>query len=142
MQGRGENVLRERTGAIENMTANRFTVNGVTYTAKPFDFDLICDLEDMGIVIEKIQKMPMSLIRGYFALCADTEPKIASSWIQEHLKKGGNLDDISEAMAKEMDESDFFRSLNEGTETETSTNPATEIKKATAKVKTSETSQQ
>ena len=124
------------------MTANRFTLNGATYTAKPFDFDLICDLEDMGIEVEKIQKMPMSLIRAYVAICANTEPKIASSWIQEHLKNGGKLDDISEAMAKEMDESDFFRSLNEGTETETSTNPATEIKKATAKVKTSETSQQ
>lgn len=125
------------------MTANRFTVNGVTYTAKPFDFDLICDLEDMGVEIEKIQKMPMSLIRAYFAICAGTEPHIASTWIQEHLKRGGKLDDISEAMAKEMDESDFFRSLNEDTETETSTNPTTESKKATAnKVKTSEISQQ
>lgn len=124
------------------MTANRFTVNGVTYTAKPFDFDLICDLEDMGVEIEKIQKMPMSLIRAYFAICAGTEPHIASTWIQEHLKRGGKLDDISEAMAKEMDESDFFRSLNEDTETETTTNPTTESKKATAKVKTSEISQQ
>ena len=128
------------------MTANRFTLNGATYTAKPFDFDLICDLEDMGIEVEKIQKMPMSLIRAYVAICANTEPKIASSWIQEHLKNGGKLVDISEAMAKEMDESDFFRSLNEGEETETSTNPTnptTESKKATAnKVKTSEISQQ
>ena len=120
------------------MTANRFTVNGVTYTAKPFDFDLICDLEDMGVSIERIDKMPMSLIRGYFALCANVEPKVASSWIQEHLKKGGKVDDITEAMTKEMDVSDFFRSLDQGEETEVTTNQATERKPR----KTSETTQQ
>ena len=26
-----------------------FTVNGVTYTAKPFTYNVICDLEDMGV---------------------------------------------------------------------------------------------
>ena len=100
------------------MTANRFSVNGVTYTAKPFDFDLICDLEDMGVPIERIDKMPMSLIRAYFAICAGTEPHIASTWIQAHMAKGGKLDDITEPMAKEMNESDFFRSLGKGEETE------------------------
>ena len=125
------------------MTANRFTVNGVTYTAKPFDFDLICDLEEMGIEIDKIQKMPMSLIRAYFALCAGVEPTIASSWIQTHLTKGGKMDDITEAMAKEMEESDFFRSLDQETKSETSTTSETETGTAIKKtrVKTSETSQ-
>ena len=104
---------------MQNMTANRFTVNGVTYTAKPFDFDLICDLEDMGVSIEKIDKMPMSLIRAYFAICADTEPRIASSWIQAHMAKGGKLEDITNAMAKEMNDSDFFRSLGKTEEQET-----------------------
>ena len=101
------------------MTANRFTVNGVTYTAKPFDFDLICDLEDMGVTIEKIDKMPMSLIRGYFDICADNEPRIASSWIQSNMAKGGKLEDITNAMAKEMNDSDFFRSLGKTEEQET-----------------------
>ena len=41
------------------MAANRFTVNGVTYTAKPFDFDMVCELEDMGVSFERIDKMPM-----------------------------------------------------------------------------------
>lgn len=97
--------------------ANRFTVNGVTYTAKPFDFDLVCDLEDMGVVFEKIDNMPMSLIRGYFALCSNTNREIASQLIQKHLMSGGKLDDITEPMSKEMDNSDFFRALNEAEET-------------------------
>ena len=98
------------------MAKNRFTVNGVTYTAKPFDFDLICDLEDMGVSFEKIDKMPMSLVRAYFAICAETSKEQAAALIQNHMIKGGKLDDLSDAMAKEMDESDFFRALQSGEE--------------------------
>lgn len=124
------------------MTVNRFTLNGVTYTAKPFDFDLVCDLEDMGVSIQKIQKMPMSLIRGYVALCADVEPKIASSWIQAHLVGGGKLDDITAAMAKEMNESDFFRSLSQSEETEVTENQETTGDQKKPRGKKSETIQQ
>lgn len=119
------------------MTANRFTLNGVTYTAKPFDFDLICDLEDMGVPIERIDKMPMSLIRAYVAICAGTEPHIASSWIQAHMANGGRLDDVTEPMAKEMNDSDFFRSLGKAEETE-----APKKERKPRKVEESETIQQ
>lgn len=118
MLHRGE-VLRERTG-IQTMV-NRFTVNKVTYVAKPFDFDMICELEDMGVTIEKVDKMPMSLIRAYFAICAELSKEEASLLIQKHMISGGKLDDITEPMAKEMNESDFFRALSEKQEQETST---------------------
>ena len=95
------------------MTANRFTVNKVTYTAKPFDFDMVCELEDMGVTFERIEKMPMSLIRAYFALCAGVSKEQAAELIQKHLISGGKLEDITEPMAKEMNDSDFFRALSE-----------------------------
>ena len=95
------------------MTANRFTVNKVTYTAKPFDFDMVCELEDLGVTFEKIDKMPMSLIRGYFAICAGVPKEQAADLIQKHLINGGKLDDITDPMAKEMNDSDFFRSLSQ-----------------------------
>lgn len=95
------------------MTANKFTVNKVTYTAKPMDFDLICELEDMGVTFERIDKMPMSLIRAYFAICADITKAQAAELIQKHLISGGSLEDITEPMAKEMDASDFFHALSE-----------------------------
>lgn len=98
--------------------ANRLTVNGKTYTARAFDFDTICDLEDMGVTIERINKMPMSLVRAYFALCAGIDTSQAAEEIQKHLIGGGKLDDISEAMAKEMDSSDFFRSISQNEEQE------------------------
>ena len=91
-------------------------MNGVTYIAKPFDFDMVCELEDMGVTFERIDKMPMSLIRAYFAICADTDKAQAAALIQNHMINGGKLDDITEAMSKEMDSSDFFRALSKGEE--------------------------
>ena len=36
-----------------------FTVNGKTYKAKPFDFNMVCDLEDMGISMQDASNKPM-----------------------------------------------------------------------------------
>ena len=90
---------------------NRFTVNGVTYTAKPFDFETLCDLEVAGVNIQSIDTMSFSLVRGYFAVCAGIDKSEAASLIQTHIVNGGNMEDISEAMNKEMEDSDFFRAL-------------------------------
>ena len=94
------------------MAQNRFTVNNVSYIAKPFDFDMVCELEDRGVTFEKIDKMPLSLVRAYFSICADASKEQAAALIQNHLVNGGKLDDITEAMAKEMEASDFFRAMS------------------------------
>ena len=117
------------------MAKNTFIVNGVTYVAKPFDFDLVCELEEMGVTFERIDKMPMSLIRAYFAICADTDKEQASALIQNHMIKGGKLDDVTNAMGKEMEESDFFRAL---TQDEEQTSTESENKTRTRKAKDSE----
>ena len=111
------------------MTKNTFIVNGVTYTAKPFDFDLICELEDMGVTFERIDKMPMSLIRAYFAICAGTDKEQASALIQNHMIKGGKLDEVTNAIGKEMENSDFFRALSQ-TEEQTSTESKAKTRKS------------
>lgn len=110
----------------------KFTVNKVTYIAKPFDFDMVCELEDMGVTFERIDKMPMSLIRAYFAICAGVSKEQAAVIIQNHMINGGKLDDITESMAKEMNESDFFRALSEKQEQESSTAPSKAKKKELA----------
>lgn len=112
--------------------ANRFTVNNVTYTAKPFDFGMVCDLESVGVNISNIDGMNMSFIRGYFAICADIDKDEAAKRIQEHMINGGSLEDITNAMAKEMNDSDFFRALSKNEETDattTTTTTTTEEKK-------------
>jgi len=101
---------------------NRFSINGVTYTAKPFDFDMLCELEAVGVNIQNLDKMSMSLLRGFFAVCADIEKDEAAALIQKHVINGGNLENISNALAKEMDESDFFRALSEKAQTGTEKN--------------------
>lgn len=98
---------------------NVFVVNGKTYTAKEFGFNFLCDLEEMGISIEQAQNKPMSMVRAYFAACANTTKEIAGQEMQAHIIKGGKLDSIMDAMGKAMEESDFFRNQQETSETET-----------------------
>lgn len=97
---------------------NRFTINNVTYTAKPFDFGLVCDLDSYGVGLQDFSKHRMALIRAYFALSADLDLEDAAKEIQEHIVNGGNLDSLSDAMAKEMNDSDFFRALSNRNEQE------------------------
>lgn len=92
---------------------NRFSINGVTYNAKPFDFDMLCELESVGVNIQNLDKMSMSLLRGFFAVCAGIDKEEAAALIQKHVINGGSIDNITDALAKEMDESDFFRALSE-----------------------------
>lgn len=108
---------------------NTFTVNGTEYRAKPFDFNLVCDLEDMEISLEQAGNKPMSMVRAYFALCAGKGKEFAGKEMEAHIIGGGKFDDIMTAMSDEMDKSDFFRNLNKTAETETTENQKSENKK-------------
>ena len=92
---------------------NRFTVNGITYTAKPFDFGTTCDLETYGVSISDARKKGMSFIRAYFAICADIDLEDAAEELQEHLINGGTFEELTAAMKKEMNNSDFFQAMAE-----------------------------
>lgn len=100
---------------------NTFTINGKEYKAKPFDFNLVCDLEDMGISLEQAGSKLMSMVRAYFGLCAGRGKEFAGKEMEAHIIGGGKIDDIMNAMSDEMEKSDFFRSLNKKSETETTT---------------------
>lgn len=95
-----------------------FKVNGKTYIAKEFDFNMVCDLEDMGIKLEDAAEKPMALTRAYFNICSGLGKEFAGKEIEEHMINGGTLDDISAVMMDKMNDSDFFRHLNQTEETE------------------------
>lgn len=95
---------------------NKFKVNGKEYNAKVFDFNLVCDLEDMGISLATMGTRPMSMARAYFGLCSGLNTDMAGKEIEAHMIGGGSLTNIIEAMTKEMDKSDFFRSLTQNAE--------------------------
>lgn len=98
---------------------NIFTVNGNEYKAVDFDFNLICDLEDMGYPLEQVKNKPVATLRAYFSLCAEMSIEDAGNEIGEHLKNGGKMDSVLDAMKKAMDESDFFRNVNQTEEKKT-----------------------
>ena len=93
---------------------NTFNLNGNTIIAKKFDFNLLCDLDDYGVSIQDAGKKPMSLVRAYVAICANCDLATAGNMIQEHMAKD-SLDSVYDAMVKEIEESDFFRNLQQTT---------------------------
>lgn len=105
-----------------------FTINNKRYNAKPFDFNIMCALEDNGVSMGEMFKKPMSLIRTYLSICANSDVEYAGLEIQEHLIGGGKFDEILGVIASEVEESDFFRALSQN-ETENVATP----KKSTQK---------
>ena len=103
-----------------------FTVNGVKYTAKEFTYNVICDLEDMGVQLSDFGAKPMSMVRAYLSICAGKDADFAGKEIEEHIINGGSLEDIMNAMSDAMDKSGFFRALNNRTESDTSEGTETE----------------
>lgn len=106
-----------------------FKVNGKEYKAKAFDFNLICDLENMGISLEQAENKPMSMVRAYFGLCAGRDKEFAGKEMEAHIVGGGKFDDILGAMSDEMEKSDFFRNLKEKKEQEVAESPDEEAEK-------------
>lgn len=106
-----------------------FKVNGKEYKAKAFDFNLICDLEDMGISLGQAENKPMSMVRAYFGLCAGRDKEFAGKEMEAHIVGGGKFDDILGAMSDEMEKSDFFRNLKEKKEQEVAESPDEEAEK-------------
>lgn len=95
-----------------------FTVNEKEYKAKAFDFNLVCDLEDMGISLQEAGNKPMSMVRAYFGLCAGKGKEYAGKEMEAHIIGGGSFDGIMNAMSEEMEKSDFFHNLNKKAEQE------------------------
>ena len=94
----------------------RFEINGKEYIAKAFDFNLVCDLEDMGISVSTAQDKPMSTARAYFALCTGRGKVYAGQELEAHIANGGDFNEIMEVISEEMEKSDFFRNVSKNAE--------------------------
>lgn len=106
-----------------------FVINGKSYQSKPFTFNVICDLEDLGVDFTSASEKTMKLIRGYLALCGKMSVAEAGDELEAHSINGYGFDDLASAMQTEMEKSDFFRSLNKTTEEETPTRKTSQRKK-------------
>lgn len=97
---------------------NTFTINGTEYKAKPFDFNMVCSLDEMGIPLENIGTNEMATMRAYFAVCAGKRREFAGKELEQHFVNGGDFTEITSVIADEIKKSDFFRKVIKMPETE------------------------
>ncbi len=106
-----------------------FVVNNRKYVAKPVDFNMICDFEDMGLAFSDIERKTTSFIRGYLAFCGNISTEVAGKEIEKHIMNGGTLEDVALALMNEVQNSDFFQALNKKQEQETTATQTTKKQK-------------
>lgn len=91
-------------------------VNGKTYKAAEMTFNNVCKMEEMDAPVTLGQKVSFSLLRGYLALCMNTSKENAGDELEKHIVNGGSMDELADAMASAIEESDFFRKMSENEE--------------------------
>ncbi len=87
-------------------------INNKTYTIPELNFNAICKLEDMGIALTNMDKMILSTVRGFLALCMNGDFEKAGSELEAHLENGGSLDEILQEINNAVEQSGFFQALN------------------------------
>lgn len=86
-----------------------FIINEKTIVARDFDFNMLADLDEMGIDAQMVFKSPMSACRAYLALCLNITKEEAGNELQAHMLKGGSVEELLTAFAEKLSESDFFQ---------------------------------
>lgn len=84
-------------------------INGVEYKPVPVTFNLICELEDMGVSIANMESHILSTARAYAAVCMGKTLDEAGKIIEEHVINGGEIADIVNVLGDEVQKSGFFR---------------------------------
>lgn len=92
---------------------NTFIINGKQYKAKEFTFNLICDLEMLGVNVSSAKDNPKSFYRAYLALCGDMDLQTAGWEIESHLINGGDLLEMDGVISDMSDTSKLFKALAE-----------------------------
>ena len=100
-----------------------FTINGKQYRAIPFDFNLACDLAEMGVPMELLGSQPMAAVRGYFACVLGGNKELAGKELGAHIVNGGDFEELMGIMSDELEKSDFFRALYKTAQTEDTEEP-------------------
>lgn len=111
---------------------NTFTICGKTITAKPFNVNMVCDLEELGVHMEDYGKNKLSLIRAYLAICENTSIEDAGKMIEKSLINGEDISNIVESIDKELEKSDFFQAMFKTQEEATTESQTEETSKGKA----------
>ena len=109
----------------------KFSLNGKKYDVVPMTFNTVCELEERGIALEDFASKKLGFARAYLSIVTGLEVAEVGIEIENHIKNGGALIEIYEVIGEQIEESDFFRSLQKTTETEA---PALEESEESPKV--------
>lgn len=88
-----------------------FTLNGNSVVAKKFDFNALCELDNYGVSIQDMTNKPFAFIRAYIAYSMGLSLDDAGNEVEKHIENGGKLDEMFRIINKELEESGFFRAL-------------------------------
>lgn len=105
-------------------------INGKTYTVPELDFNAMCELEDMGVALNEMDKKVLTTVRGFLALAMKTDMEAAGKELEGHLASGGNINEMVEEVNRAVNESGFFRSLSKTQEKANRTGKKTETEEA------------
>lgn len=87
------------------------TINNKQYKEKPIDFNATIEMQELGGDLYQVASKPLAVLRAYFAYCAGLDATTAGEEISAHIVGGGDLADLSEALNRAMEESDFFKAM-------------------------------
>ena len=86
-------------------------INGKEYNDLEIDFNMVCELNAMGVDVFKYNRSPLSALRAYFALCSGLAEQPAGEELEAHIVNGGDISELSGAFVKHLTESGFFKAM-------------------------------
>ena len=80
------------------------------YNTPTLDFGNMCKLEDWGIGIDTLSDRPLTLLGAFCALAIGGTLDDGKAAVDEHIKAGGKLDDLTGELNRAIESSGFFSS--------------------------------
>lgn len=84
-------------------------INGTTYNTPELNFANMTILEGWGLSLDKMRDRPLGFLSGFVALAVGSTPEDSAKVIDEHIKGGGSLDDLTAELNRAIGASGFFK---------------------------------
>lgn len=89
---------------------NKIIINEKEYEIPEINFSAVRRLEKLGVDFESAQEQPFSFISSLVALTIKSNNDVADNEIEQHLDKGGSINDFMPLM-EAVANSSFFQKL-------------------------------
>ena len=88
-------------------------INGTEYATPTLTFANLCRLEDFGLTVNDMARRPLGFLAAFVALAIDGNLEDGKNAIEAHIQSGGTIDEISDELSKAVDNSGFFKGVNQ-----------------------------